>query len=152
MKQFDVTKSPEAGLWQKYLTHPMIWRVRRFLPILHCLQPSETWNHGHPCSDPNQNHNGKSPDANTLDQATHYSLLPSIKHLCEEAMSISRSCVAHVLHFPFQSCTCSSTSALTIRRFLFMAATGQPTYRAYTFQVFHLFLCSDCDGHVCDEH
>ena len=33
-----------------------------------------------------------------------------------------------------------------------MAVTGRPTYRAYTSQVFHFFLCSDCDGHVCDEH
>ncbi len=31
-KHFDITKSPEAGLWQKEVTHPRISRVRRFHP------------------------------------------------------------------------------------------------------------------------
>ncbi len=61
--------------------------------------PSVQWDlerhNGHPCSDPNQSHIGKSPSANPIDQATHYSFASNTP--VRRPYPSSRSRIAHVL-------------------------------------------------------
>ena len=105
---FNVSRSPKADVRVPYPTGSR--GCRDFIGLLSTQRDLEPHN-GHPRSDLNQNHIGKSPGANPLDHATHCSLafnsliresalssgIPSRQSMCGTLTICSSHC-AHVLH------------------------------------------------------